>query len=124
MSFYSTSLLFFTFALISVSSLAQLVIQPSSGASNLNYDEITTSTGVKCRQAMGSNLNAEIGITATDNSVGGSTNELDLGLNLGQSGVYARVTYALGTPKRLDCSRLYEVEMETLRLQIKQLRNE
>ena len=94
----------------------------SSGQGSTNYDEFVSSQGAKCRQAMGSNLNAEIGV--------GSGAEESLSQNLDGNrlpnsnqnvGVFARITYAIGAPKRLDCSRIYELELLFLREQLKQL---
>ena len=90
-------------------------------------DTIETSSGTRCRQSMNSNSGY------VDFGVAGSTGS---GIPQSQSGVfisindrdkealgYARVTIPLGKrPKRIDCSRVYELEIERLRQELALLR--
>lgn len=39
-------------------------------------------------------------------------------------GVYGRITIPIGAPKRLDCSRLYDLEVERLKAEIDALRSD
>ncbi len=84
---------------------------PQAGQSNTNYDEITTTNGTRCRQAMGSNWNVDAGVLDSQDGRSGGV-------------VYGRVTYAIGAQKRIECSRLYELELESLRLEIELLRGD
>ena len=86
---------------------------------NTNFDEIITSGGAKCRQAMGSNLNAEVGLGQTEEETyliedfGPNNNN-----NSGQVAIYARLTYAIGAAPRINCQHIYELELMKLRQQI------
>jgi len=79
-------------------------------------DSITTSEGVRCSQSINSSGGyLDLGIA------GGDLNNYYGAEEPGpQSAVgYARVIVPLGAaPKRLDCSRLYEFEIEKLKAQI------
>jgi hypothetical protein len=44
--------------------------------------------------------------------------------NTGQAALFGRITYAVGAPRRLDCSRIYEMELEKLRHQIRVLQQQ
>jgi hypothetical protein len=85
-------------------------------------DSITTSEGVRCSQSINSNGGyLDLGIAGGDlssyyDTLGGSSAP--------QSAVgYARVIIPLGSaPRRLDCSRLYELEIQKLRSEIELLK--
>ena len=75
-------------------------------------DEVHASDGTTCRSA-----------------VGGSGAYFDLGVIHGNTqsnndlATYGRVVIPIGrTPKRLDCSRLYELEVERLQMELKLLK--
>ena len=91
----------------------------NSRNNNTNFDEIVTSNGTKCRQAMGSNLNAEVGVGQTEEEAyliedfGPNNNN-----NSGQVAIYARLTYAIGAAPRINCQHIYELELMKLRQQI------
>ena len=105
----------------------QLGIVLPNSQQTFNHDEIRTGTGLSCRQAAGSNTNIEFGILGRDE-------ELDRRqpfdpLNGSQqvtqgAAVYARITHAIGAPKRLDCARIFELEVERLQAEIEILRLE
>ena len=101
------------------------VVIPQSNNSNFNYDEIRTSSGTTCRQAMGSNLELEAGVVGSDAGNDGNYFDPSRDYTLENSGgaIYGKVTYYFGAPKRLDCSRLYELEIQALRRQIESMRN-
>lgn len=98
-----------------VNALAQVNINTSSSAASTNYDEIEA-YGVKCRQAIGSNLNVEAGVgqaqEANDFDAYNDNNNSD------RLGVFARISYALGAPKRLDCGRVYQLTVHRLQREI------
>ena len=81
-------------------------IQIPSANSNFQSDEVNTSSGVRCRQAVGSPLSLDVGVIATQDD----------------QGIYGRITIPIGAPKRLDCSRLYDLEVERLKAEIDSLR--
>ena len=81
-------------------------IQIPSARSGFQSDEVSTSSGVRCRQAVGSPLSIDMGVVADQDD----------------QGVYVRITIPIGAPKRLDCSRLYDLEVERLKAEIESLR--
>jgi hypothetical protein len=87
-------------------------------------DSVTTSEGVRCSQSINSNGGyLDLGIAGGDLSsyysgVDGAPSSAP------QSAVgYARVIIPLGqTPKRLDCGRLYELEIQKLKAEIEMMK--
>jgi len=86
-------------------------------------DSITTSDGVRCSQSINSNGGyLDLGVAGGDLS-SGSTYYGERSTDAAQSAIgYARVIVPLGhTPKRLDCNKLYELEIQKLKAQIEML---
>ena len=90
-------------------------------------DTIETSSGTRCRQSMNSNSGyVDFGVAgSTGSGIPQSQSSVFISINdrdkeaLG----YARVTIPLGKrPKRIDCSRVYELEIERLRQELALLR--
>ena len=90
----------------------------TSRGGTTNYDEIKVGD-VSCRQAMISATQLEFGVGQLYNNANGVEPENEDG-----QAVFARITYQLGMPDRIDCSRIYEMELERLRFQLYQLRQE
>ena len=84
-------------------------------------DQITTSEGVRCSQSVNSSGGyLDFGVAGGDLSTGTTS-----GTAPGpQSAIgYARIVIPLGsTPKRLDCSRLYDLEIQRLKAEIQMLK--
>ena len=79
-----------------------------SASRSYNYDEIHTSGGARCRQALGSPDTLEFGSIINDQ---------------GDGSVYVRYTIPLGkTPPRLHCNSLYQLELDKMRREIQMLR--
>ncbi|WP_426266750.1 hypothetical protein [Sphingomonas sp. LHG3443-2] len=82
-------------------------------------DTIETQSGTRCRQSINGNEGyLDVGVTGTTASGVPNNSNLVVSINerdrhaLG----YARITVPLGRkPKRLDCSRIYELEIQRLR---------
>ena len=115
--------IFYVFYIIIANNVFGETLQlQSSGQGSTNYDEFISSQGAKCRQAMGSNLNAEIGVGTGEERNLFEDSDGIINPNSSQNvGLFARITYAIGAPKRLDCTRIYELELLFLREQIKKL---
>ena len=93
---------------------------------------------VECSAAIGSSTNVEFGVVGILNENDPlANNQLMLAqqnpefYNTFQDdfvrdvGVYARITIPIGAPKeRLDCSKLYKLELEKKRLEVLKLRQE
>ena len=116
-------IIFYLFYIIIANNVFGETLQlQSSGQGSTNFDEFINSQGAKCRQAMGSNLNAEIGVgSGVEESIGENLDGNRLPNSNQNVGLFARITYAIGAPKRLDCTRIYELELLFLREQIKKL---
>jgi hypothetical protein len=85
-------------------------------------DSITTSEGVRCSQsinAAGGYL--DLGVAGGNLSTYADPSSLTPG---GQSAIgYARIIIPLGqTPKRLDCTALYDLEIHKLKQEIQMLK--
>ena len=91
----------------------------------------------ECSQAIGSSTNVEFGVVGLMNQNGPYGNQFGV-QNIGVTpdgynqndfvrdvGVYAKITIPIGAPKeRLDCNRLYELELRARELEIRKLEAE
>lgn len=73
-------------------------------------DEVRSADGVSCRNG-NSGPQVEFGAATEDNAVSGK-----------DSVAYARITLSLDRPKSVDCSNLYQLELERLNFELKQLK--
>ena len=91
----------------------------------------------ECSQAIGSSTNVEFGVVGLMNQNGPYDNRFNVsnvavtpeGYNqndfVRDVGVYAKITIPIGAPKkRLDCNRLYELELRARELEIRKLEME
>lgn len=89
-------------------------------------DSITTSEGVRCSQSINSSGGyLDLGIAGGDLSSAYSNNDYgNSNDSTPQSAVaYARVIIPLGeAPTRLNCARLYELEIQKLKAEIEMLK--
>lgn len=114
-----------TFALVAASTvspvLAEDVYNLNQNESGFNLpgvtlpqgqDEVHASDGTTCRSAVsGTGAYLDLGVIRGNNQ---SNNDV---------ATYGRVVIPIGrTPKRVDCSRLYELEVERLQLELKLLK--
>lgn len=106
-------------ALCSSASAADGVLLPPAPSGPGGEDAITTSQGVKCSQSINSNGGyIDVGV-ATGGGLAVQSDEISgEPVALG----YARLIIPLGRrPTRIDCSALYELEIERLRREIQLL---
>ena len=109
-----------TLGLCSSALAADGLLLPAPPVGPGGEDAITTSEGVRCSQSINSSGGyLDVGVAGGDLSSSYSTS----GTSGPQSAVgYARVIIPLGqAPKRLDCSRLYDLEIQRLKAEIEQL---
>jgi hypothetical protein len=97
------------------------VLLPPAPVGPGGEDAITTSEGVRCSQsinAAGGYL--DLGVAGGDLNNYYSGSDVD---DRPQSAIgYARIIIPIGTtPKRLDCSRLYELEIKRLQAEIQMM---
>ncbi len=91
----------------------------------------------ECSQAIGSATNVEFGVVGVLNQndpYGQNFNQQNVGVNpdgydpngfVRDVGVYAKITIPLGAPKkRLDCNKLYQLELKARELEIRKLEQE
>ena len=80
-----------------------------------------------CSNAIGSATNLEFGVTGIiSNGDYTAMNEYINGPKTGDVGVYARITIPLGkvAKNRIDCNRLYELELQRKQLEVYKLQQE
>ena len=89
-------------------------------------DTIETSSGTRCRQSINSNngyLDVGVAGSARTGAPRGNGAFININERDGEALAYARVTIPLGRrPTRIDCSRLYELEIARLRQEVELLR--
>lgn len=109
-----------------MSSSAMAYTMPSAPSLSISgYDEIRTTDGAVCRSSNGGNLTVHGGISDSkgDNgynyTAGGNQNGFD-----NERGSYIGFAYNFGGSKRIDCSRLAEIEIEKAELELQKLRAE
>lgn len=102
---------------------------PSSKSSN-GYDRISGTTGLVCESSIGADTYFELGTYANNDNAtptkyyGASSNTAKFGNENDAFGIYARVTIPLtGPKKRVNCNKLYDLEIEKLKLEIERLKS-
>jgi len=98
---------------------AEGVLLPSAPSGPGGSDSITTSQGVRCSQS----INSSSGYLDVGVAGGGALTIGSNAIRTDPSAIgYARIVIPLGgQPNRLDCSRLYEMEIERLQREIELL---
>src|SRR5210317_227190 len=94
---------------------------------------------LECSMAIGSSTNVEFGVVGIINQNDPFSNTAGLDANsammyndwrddnrfIRDVGVYSKITIPIGAPKeRLDCNKLYQLELEKKRLEVQKLRQE
>ena len=93
-----------------------------------SYQSDTFKSGqMNCSNAIGSATTLEFGVTGLID--GGRYDSMNNWINekdVGSIGVYSRIVIPLGSKpkKRIDCNRLYELELQKKSLELEQLRKE
>jgi hypothetical protein len=98
-----------------------------AAAPSAGQDEFRASDGTSCRSTMDGTKRVEVGSFATGGRTEyGSTYSLPGYVSTpaqGNVGVYGRYTWSLdGNPDRMDCKKLYELELEKKRLEVELLK--
>jgi len=90
-----------------------------NGGSNYQSDSFRAGD-LDCSNAIGSATQFEFGVTSI---IQGGTISSD---RVGDIGVYSRITIPLGarTKSRIDCNRLYELELQKKQLEVLKLQQE
>ena len=118
------------FHLILHTSTVMAFTMPSApGQVNSTYDEIRTSEGASCRSANGGNLIVHGGVsgasgTNTSNSYSEYFRPLEDSHDDTEAGAYMGFAYSFGGGKKIDCSRLANIEFERAELELEKLRAE
>jgi len=102
-------------ALADSSSSLNLAIPGSS----MNYQSDQFRAGdLDCSNAIGSATQLEFGVTGIIDK--------DMGNQIGDVGVYSRITIPLGkrVKSRIDCNKLYELELRKKQLEVQKLEQE
>ena len=104
------------------------VYLPPAPTGSGGEDSIETSSGTRCRQSMNSNgAYLDMGMTGTaasPNRYSGTGYGYSFGDQRDQEAMaYVRMTIPLGhRPDRIDCSKIYEMELDKLRREVELLR--
>ena len=111
-------LFFVMFALISTQAFAEsssLNLALPGSPNNYQYDKFRAGD-LDCQNAIGSATQLEVGVTGIiDKGYYDSVNEyVNTGSNIGDVGLYARITIPLGkrVRQRINCNELYELELQ------------
>lgn len=120
-----------TIALILIGSAAaadssSLNLAMPSASGNYQSDKFRAGE-LDCSNAIGSATNLEVGVTGLiANGTYDSMNNYVDGPKVGDVGVYARITIPLGhrVKSRVDCNRLYELELQKKQLEVLKLQQE
>ena len=100
---------------------------PPAPSGSGGEDSIETSSGTRCRQSInGNGAYLDVGMAAS-RSTGNSNDPYRIGQSVRDNGSealgYARVTMPIGhKPQRIDCSRLYEMELARMQREIELLK--
>lgn len=116
-------------------------MMPSSPINSRGGDEVRARDGTSCHQGNYVGPTLDVGVTGTHNTnsansgqptinnynyndnSGGSGGMSSMNSNGGDIGVYARIVIPLGDdPNRVDCTKLYSLEIERLELELKRLK--
>jgi len=86
---------------------------------------------VECSMAIGASTNLEFGVVGVLNQNGPYTSNFNMPDDYDSNelikdvGVYAKITVPLNPPKsRLDCNKLYQLELEIKRMEVQKLKQE
>lgn len=104
---------------------SQGVYLPAPPSGPGGEDTIETASGTRCRQSMNSNgAYVDVGVTARTSNASDRNSVFIPRTDSGSEAIgYARVTLPLGKrPQRMDCSRLYEIEIARMQREIELLR--
>jgi len=113
-------LLLILFASVAIADSSSLNLQLPSVPGNYQSDKFRAGE-LDCSNAIGSATNIEFGVTGIIQ--GGITGGRQ---QVGDIGVYSRITIPLGkrAKNRIDCNRLYELELQKKSLEVMKLQQE
>lgn len=99
---------------------------PPAPSGSGGEDSIETSSGTRCRQSMNSN-GAYLDVGMTGSAAASPTQNYAYSYNSNNAGreatAYVRMTIPIGKrPERIDCSRIYEMELDKLRREVELLK--
>lgn len=115
-----------SFATAAFSDTSSLNLALPSAPQNYQSDKFRAGE-LDCSNAIGSATNLEVGVTGIIANGGyDSMNNYFNDTRAGDVGVYARITIPLGrtAKSRIDCNRLYELELRRKQLEVMKLEQE
>lgn len=115
-------------ALVCTQAAAQnssLNLQMPYGFSNYQSDKFRAGE-LDCSNAIGGGTNLEFGVTSIMNNTSGLFSSSDPTVpKTKDTGVYARIIIPIdGTPERINCNTLYQLELKKKRVEIEKLETE
>lgn len=108
-----------------------IAVVPSSPSNVIGGDEIRARDGTTCRQGTHNGPTLDFGVTTGNSNTQNPTGSNDpnsiqpslVTLSGQDLGAYARVVIPLGSqPERVDCTRLYSLEIERLEMELERLK--
>ena len=103
--------------------ICSYVVSWADSTSNTGYQSDKFRAGeLDCSNAIGSATQLEFGVTGI---IQGGSNPLD-SKKVGDIGIYSRIVIPLGkrAKSRIDCNRLYELELQKKELEVMKLQQE
>ena len=101
------------------STMSQISISNANSSAS-NYDEIEAE-GMKCRNGLTGPTQIEFGVGQQQEELGITDRYESSTNNSGNAVVYGKITYSFGMPKRLNCSRLYDLQILILQEKLRAL---
>lgn len=113
--------LFLCVCSLSISANAQVSVQLPSTSANVARDRIVTPERFECENALGGKAQVEYGVAASNSQ---NNNNFQATPPTGGNNVtvYGKIVIPIGGPKsRIDCNRLFELEVRKRELEIRLL---
>lgn len=118
--------IFVIFGSVALADSSSLNLSLPGGSGNFQSDKFRAGE-LDCSNAIGSATNLEVGVTGIiDKGRYDALNNAYNDARTGDVGVYARITIPLGkrAKSRIDCNRLYELELLKKQLEVQKLQKE
>lgn len=96
---------------------------PNAPSNNNGYDRVRTAEGTECQSQVGGALQIYGGIYDGETTNPYNYNPYNNG-QIKDTGIQLGISYSIGGTKRLDCSRLYDIEVERNKLVLSRLQAE
>lgn len=100
-------------------------MMPSAPSLPSGSDRVQGASGITCESTVAPDAYVDVGVynQQNDRKYDSFNNNYNSSYDDGDAGIYARMVIPLGGPKkRVDCTRLYDMELQRLKAEIEMLR--